>query len=74
MRSWTFALDPAARALVAANQEPFLVRDGELVRTVPASLAVFRVGADGTLDFVRKYDVAASATRSMLWIGIVPVR
>ena len=27
------------------------------VTTVPAALSVFRVGADGRLDFVRKYDV-----------------
>lgn len=74
MRPRTFALDPAGRVLVAANQEPFLVREGELVRAVPASLAVFRVGADGKLDFVRTYDVAASESRSMLWMGIVPVR
>lgn len=74
MRPRTFALDPAGRVLVAANQEPFLVREGELVRAVPASLAVFRVGADGKLDFVRKYDVAASESRNMLWMGIVPVR
>lgn len=47
---------------------------GELVRTVPASLAVFRVGADGKLDFVRTYDVAASEGRNMFWMGIVPVR
>jgi len=74
MRPRTFALDPAGRVLVAANQEPFLVREGALVRTVPASLAVFRVGADGKLDFVRTYDVAASKSRNMLWMGIVPVR
>ena len=74
MRPRTFALDPAARVLVAANQEPFLVREGERVRTVPASLAVFRVGADGKLDFVRTYDVAATERGSMLWMGIVPGR
>ena len=74
IRPRTFALDPAGRILVAANQEPTLLREGALVRPVPASLAVFRVGADGRLDFVRKYDVDASVTRSMLWMGIVPVR
>jgi 6-phosphogluconolactonase (cycloisomerase 2 family) len=74
IRPRTFALDPTARLLVAANQEPLLVRDGDLVRTVPASLSVFRVGADGKLEFVRKYDVAATEIRSMLWMGIVPVR
>ena len=71
IRPRTFALDPAGRVLVAANQEPTLVREGALVRPVPASLAVFRVGADGKLDFVRKYDVAATVAKSMLWMGIV---
>ncbi len=74
VRPRTFALDPAARVLVAANQESALVREGALVRTVSASLAVFRVRADGKLDFLRKYDVPATATRSLLWMGIVPVR
>jgi len=74
MRPRTFALDPTGRILVAANQEPFLVREGERVSTIPASLAVFRVRADGKLDFVRKYDVTASESRSMLWSGIVSLR
>ena len=33
------------------------VRDGGRTRTVPASLALFRIADDGKLDFVRKYDV-----------------
>ena len=60
--------------MVAATQGPALVGDGALVKPVPASLAVFRVGADGTLEFVRKYDVGATVSRSLLWMGIVPVR
>ena len=71
MRPRTFALDPSARVLVAANQEPYLVREGQVVRSVPASLSVFRIGADGKLDFARTYDVTATASRSMLWMGIV---
>jgi 6-phosphogluconolactonase len=67
----TFALDPGGRILIAANQSPFLVRDGSRITTVPASLAVFRVQSDGKLDFVRKYDVAASQTNSLAWMGIL---
>ena len=72
----TFALDPTGRILVAANQRPILVREGSGIRTVPASLAVFRVHDDGTLEFVRTYDVAAGDdslqdARSLLWTGIV---
>ena len=73
MQPRTFALDPGGRILIAANQAPFLVRDGSRVTTVPASLAVFRVQSDGKLDFVRKYDVATSQTRNLAWMGILPL-
>jgi hypothetical protein len=42
------------------------------VRTVPACLSVFRIGADGTLDFVRKYDVDVG-NQTMFWMGMVPL-
>jgi len=67
----TFALDASARILVAANQVPVTVRQGEKTTTVPASLAVFRVHDDGKLDFVRKYDVEASGSKTLYWMGIV---
>jgi hypothetical protein len=56
--------------MVAASIKPLAVREGEEVRTVPAALTVFRVAADGTLEFVRKYDVDA-AGRTQYWMGIV---
>jgi len=65
----TFALDPSGKILVAANMMEFPVRDAKGVSVVPASLAVFRVRADGKLDFVRKYDVAVGS-RNMFWMGI----
>jgi DNA-binding beta-propeller fold protein YncE len=71
MQPRTFAVDPSGRILVAANQAPFSVRDRHGVSVVPASLAIFRVGADGKLDFVRKYDVEASNSRSLFWMGLV---
>ncbi|MEO8049886.1 MAG: beta-propeller fold lactonase family protein [Acidobacteriota bacterium] len=64
----TFALDPSARMLVVANQTA--VTSGS--KTVPASLAVFRVGGDGKLAYVRKYDVDTSGG-SLFWMGIVPL-
>jgi 6-phosphogluconolactonase (cycloisomerase 2 family) len=67
----TFALDASGRILVAANQNAMLKRDGDNVKMVPASLAVFRVGGDGKLDYVRKYDVPADDVRTMFWMGIV---
>ena len=66
----TFALDRGGRMLVAANHIPLAVRDGATVSTVPASLAVFRVGGDGTLGCVRKYDVDVGR-ESMFWMGMV---
>jgi 6-phosphogluconolactonase (cycloisomerase 2 family) len=69
----TFALDDAGRILVVGNQSPIAVRDGGGTRQVPASLAVFRVGADGKLTFARKYDVDTdpSAGRLLFWTGMV---
>jgi len=69
----TFALDPSARILVAANQVPFLLREGAKVTPVPASLAVYRIANDGKLTYVRKYDVAATNPHSLFWMGLVPL-
>ena len=68
----TFALDPSARILVAANQTAMFAGSGTNVKMIPASLAVFRVRTDGTLDFVRTYDVD-TRTGSLFWMGIVPL-
>jgi hypothetical protein len=32
---------------------------------------VFRVAADGKLDYVRKYDIDTSGGRTQYWMGIV---
>ena len=53
----TFSIDPSGRLLVAASIVPMAVRDGNTVTTLAAGLSVYRLGSDGTLDFVRKYDV-----------------
>ena len=49
---------------------PLLVKDGETLRIVPVSLAVFRIDGNGRLDFVRKYDVDVG-DRTMFWMGMV---
>jgi 6-phosphogluconolactonase len=66
----TFALDPSGKILVAGNMMQLSVHDKNGVSTVPASLAVFRVGSDGKLDFARKYDLNVGS-RNMFWMGIV---
>jgi 6-phosphogluconolactonase (cycloisomerase 2 family) len=69
----TFALDPSGRLLVVGNQSSVPVRDGGSTTTVPANLAVFRVGDDGTLAFVQRYDVAV-AGKPLWWMGIATLR
>jgi 6-phosphogluconolactonase (cycloisomerase 2 family) len=66
----TFALDPSGRMFVAASIMPLAVRDGARVLTVAAGLSVFRVGGDGKLDFVRKYDLEPG-TQTQFWMGMV---
>ncbi len=66
----TFHIDPSGQLLVAAHIMALPVRDGAAIRTVPASLAVFRIEAGGKLDFVRKYDVDVGE-KTMFWMGMV---
>ena len=71
MHARTFAIDSSGLILVAANQMSLSVRDGNNVRIVPAGLAVFWIRADGTLNFVRKYDVEFGPGRNRFWMGLV---
>jgi hypothetical protein len=66
----TFNIDPSGRMLVAAHIMAWPVREDAAIRTVPASLAVFRIDNSGKLDFVRKYDVDVG-NRTMFWMGMV---
>jgi 6-phosphogluconolactonase len=66
----TFGLDPSGRVLIAASQDALAVRDGDTVKTVSAGLSVYRIGGDGKLDFVRKYDVDVGG-KNQFWSGVV---
>ena len=68
----TFHIEPSGRMLVAAHIMALPVREGAAIRTVPASLSVFRIDDSGKLGFVRKYDVAVG-DRTMFWMGMVPL-
>jgi 6-phosphogluconolactonase len=68
MHARTFTLDAMSDLLVAANQNAVMKPDGT---RVPASLAVFRVGSNGKLEFLRKYDVATGEGRSLMWAELV---
>jgi len=68
----TFHIDPSGRVLVAQHNLPVNVRDGDAIRTVPAGLSVLRIGDDGKLTFVRKYDIEVG-DKLMFWMGMVPL-
>jgi 6-phosphogluconolactonase (cycloisomerase 2 family) len=65
----TFSVDPSGRMLVVGNQTTQSVAG----HTVPANLAVFRIRADGMLDFAQRYDLAVGR-KPLWWTGLVPLR
>jgi 6-phosphogluconolactonase len=67
----TFGIDPTGRILVTASVWPMPVREGTDITTVPAAIGMFRIGGDGKLEFVRKYDVDATAQKQQFWAGMV---
>jgi 6-phosphogluconolactonase (cycloisomerase 2 family) len=68
----TFHIDPSGRLMVVQHNLPVNVRDGNTIRTAPAGLSVFRIGDDGKLTFVRKYDIDVG-DKTMFWMGMVPL-
>ena len=68
----TFHIDPSGRLMVVQHNLPVDVKDGDAVKTLPAGLSVFRIGDDGKLTFVRKYDVDVG-DKVMFWMGMVPL-
>jgi 6-phosphogluconolactonase len=66
----TFSLDPTGRMLVVANLTALAVRDGDKVKTQPATLSAYRVGNDGKLNFVRAYDIE-TGNDTQFWSGMV---
>ena len=62
----TFHIDPSGRLLVAEHNLPVNVRDGDAIKTVPAGLSVLRMGDDGKLTFVRKYDIDVGGQDNVL--------
>jgi 6-phosphogluconolactonase (cycloisomerase 2 family) len=71
MHARTFTLDPASALLVAANQNAVTKADST---RVPAALAVFRVAENGTLRFLRKYEIETGQGRSLMWAGFMQLR
>jgi 6-phosphogluconolactonase len=71
MHARTFTLDAMSELLIAANQNAVTKADGT---RIPASLAVFRAGSNGKLEFLRKYDVDTELGRSLMWAGFVRIQ
>jgi len=67
----TFALDQSGRLLVAASKMALSVIEGGQTMNVPAALSAFKVGADGTLSFLRRYDVETKGDQRQYWAGFV---
>ncbi len=63
----TIGIDPSGRMLAVASVLP--LNDGSL----PAGITTFRIGGDGLLTFVRKYDVDVG-TYQQFWSGMVTLR
>lgn len=66
----TFTVHPSGRALITASIGPMLVHEGDAVNKVSAALTVFRIEENGTLSFVRKYDIDTTAG-PMFWVGLI---
>jgi 6-phosphogluconolactonase len=64
----TFGIDPTGRILITASVWPMPLREGT---TIPAAISMFRIGGDGKLEFVRKYDIDATAQKQQFWAGMV---
>jgi len=67
----TFGIDPSGRILVTASVWPMAMREGTDITTLPAAISMFRIGDDGKLEFVRKYDIDATAQKQQFWAGMV---
>jgi 6-phosphogluconolactonase len=63
----TFGVDPSGRMLAVASVLP--LDDG----TLPAGITTYRIAGDGTLGFVRKYDVD-TGNFQQFWSGMVTLR
>ena len=68
----TFGIDASGTMLVVGNQEPFNIRAGDEIQRVLPSLVVFRIGEDGRLTRLHKYDHADNGA-VCFWVGVVTV-
>lgn len=65
----TFGIDATGRMLVAGNQEPVMIKDGDAMRRIVPSLAMFRIGDDGRLTLSGQHDFADNG-EVCFWMGV----
>ncbi|MFT5394675.1 MAG: 6-phosphogluconolactonase, partial [Gammaproteobacteria bacterium] len=66
----TFAIHPSGRLLIACSIRPVPTADDDGgVRLVPAAIVVYRIGDDGKLSLMRKYDVDTK-DNFLFWSGM----
>jgi 6-phosphogluconolactonase len=68
----TFSIDPSGRMLVVANLLAMPVRDGDSVKTQPATVSTYKIGDDGKLSYVRSYDIETNGM-TQWWSGFIRV-
>ena len=66
----TFSIDPSGRLLVVGNQDGLAVRDGNNIRTVFPGITLFRVHADGRLEFVSESHIDTKG-KLLYWVMFV---
>jgi 6-phosphogluconolactonase len=66
----TFSIDPSGRMLVVANLLAQPVRDGDSVKTQPATLSAYKIGDDGKLTYVRSHDIETNGM-TQWWSGFI---
>ncbi len=67
----TFAVDATGTLLIVANQKAMLVEDPQgTMKEVDANFALFRIGQDGKLEFIKKHEVQAG-DKWLLWMDVL---
>jgi 6-phosphogluconolactonase (cycloisomerase 2 family) len=66
----TFSIDPSGRLLVVGNQDGLAVRDGNNIRTVFPGITLFRIHADGRLEFVSDSHIDTKG-KLLYWVMFV---
>lgn len=66
----TFSIDPSGRMLTVANLLAMPVRDGDGVKTQPATLSTYKIQANGELSYVMTYDIETNGM-TQWWSGFI---